>query len=218
MLGIDELGRTRKRHSLMDILKDLHAEDLSVEMNDRVEWREKESARLDENLLTFLGWSLINFITRTFERLSLSSLLFWERWYVLRPSSGMICQTLKPTVVYYSNSANYDRVEVLSIVSIPSFQLLVGIEPAISRWYHSEALFNRTSIFAVPCVQLDKSEWIFGTYKPNVSINLWDTTHYYHVRFLFTFAHIVMIFYKAFLINESQIIFIYKLGLLNRSL
>ena len=28
---------------------------------------------------------------------------------------------------------------------------------------------------------MDNSEWIFWTYKPNVSINQWDTIHYSHV-------------------------------------
>ena len=43
------------------------------------------------------------------------------------------------------------------------------------------------------CVLLDNTDWILGTYKHNVSIKPWDTTHYYYVRF-FTFAHIANFF------------------------
>ena len=36
----------------------------------------------------------------------------------------------------------------------------------------------------ISCVMLDNLEGIFGTYKTNVSINLWDPTNYLHERFL----------------------------------
>ena len=62
---------------------------------------------------------------------------------------------------------------------------VVGIEPTTSRWFHLEALLNQTLISIVLCVILDNSEWIFATYKPNVSINSWDTTHYYYIRFFY---------------------------------
>ena len=45
----------------------------------------------------------------------------------------------------------------------------------------------------MPYPLLDNSEWIFRIYKPNISINLWDTTQYYHVRYL-TLAHITIFF------------------------
>ena len=66
-------------------------------------------------------------------------------------------------------------------------------------------------ISIMSCVLLDNSEWIFGTYKPNYYLLLLRS-------FFFTFAHVAIFFYLAFLIIGSQIEFIFILGLFNRSL
>ena len=45
---------------------------------------------------------------------------------------------------------------------------VVGIEPATSRWFHSEAPSNQ---MPYPLRHVSLLEWIFGTYKTNVSIS-----------------------------------------------
>ena len=54
---------------------------------------------------------------------------------------------------------NYKRVQVLryrkfSLLFLP----VVGIEPATSRWFHSEALSQRNTLFTVPRVHVDQNE------------------------------------------------------------
>ena len=68
--------------------------------------------------------------------------------------------------------------------------------------------FQPNTLSTTPWVQLENLEWIFGTYKRNVSISLKDTTNNHHV-FFFTLPHITFFFIKPFLINGSQIIHFY---------
>ena len=90
-----------------------------------------------------------------------------------------------------SNSVNYDWVQVLSYSKYSLLVLpVVGIEPATSRWFHSEALSNQTLYPLHHVSLLDNSEWIFGTYKPNMSVNSCDTPLHYHIRCFCTIAHI----------------------------
>ena len=63
-----------------------------------------------------------------------------------------------------------DQVQVLSHNKCSLlFLLVVGIEPAISWWFHSEVPSNQTLYSLCHVFLLDNSEWIFGTYKPNVN-------------------------------------------------
>ena len=63
------------------------------------------------------------------------------------------------------------------------------------------------------------SQWIFGSYKHNFSINPWYNLLNYHVPFLCTHVLILRFFFhRVLLINDSQIVFIAKPCLLNRSL
>ena len=53
---------------------------------------------------------------------------------------------IQSTGVDCSNSVNHDQVQMLSFSKYPLLVLsAVGIEPATSRWFHSEALSNQTS-------------------------------------------------------------------------
>ena len=78
---------------------------------------------------------------------------------------------------------NHNRIQGLSydkysLLFLPT----VGIETATFRWLHSE-VFSKQTPYPLRYVSLpDNSEWMFGTYKPNVSINQWDTPLYYHIR------------------------------------
>ena len=115
-------------------------------------------------------------------------------------------------------TVNHDQVQVLSYSQYSSLFLpIVGIEPVTSRWFHSEELSNQITYPLHYVSLLNNSEWIFGTYKPNVSINSWGTLLHYHIKCFYPSSY-HNIFYQAFLINGSQIIFISILGLLNRSL
>ena len=92
-----------------------------------------------------------------------------------------------------SNSVNHNQVQGLSrskysLLGLP----FGGIEPATSRWFHLEAPSNQTSYPLRHVFLPYNSEWIFGTYKRNVSIT-----------FLFTIAH------KAFFLKISQIFFLW---------
>ena len=97
-------------------------------------------------------------LLRIFGLLTSSLLLYSQRFgrYVLRPSSGFSYQTRKSiqnlelnpfiwtTGVDRSNSVNHDRIQVLSYCKYSLSVLpFVGIEPATSRWFHSEALSNQ---------------------------------------------------------------------------
>ena len=88
-----------------------------------------------------------------------------------------------PTWVDCSNSVNYDQVQVLSYSKYSSLFLpVVGIEPATSRGFYSEAPSNQTS-YPVQHVSLpSNSEWIFGTYKPYVSIRFLFQASYQKFR------------------------------------
>ena len=56
--------------------------------------------------------------------------------------------------VDFSNSVNHDRVKVLSYNKYSLLFLpVVGVEPAISWWFHSKVLFNQTNTLSTaPCV------------------------------------------------------------------
>ena len=53
-------------------------------------------------------------------------------------------------------------------------------------------------ICVVLCVLLDNSEWIFITYKPDVSICPWDTTQYYYVRIFYLSTYCIFFFIQPF--------------------
>ena len=76
-----------------------------------------------------------------------------------------------------SHSIKHDWVQVLSYCRYPLLFTVVETEPAISRWFHLEALFNQMPITIILSVLLDNSLWILENYKPNVFINQWDSTH-----------------------------------------
>ena len=60
------------------------------------------------------------------------------------------------------------------------------------------------------CVLLVESKWIFVTNKPNIFINLWDTTYCYYARFL---PYLIwLFFYLTFLIFYSHIAFLLYLN------
>ena len=69
---------------------------------------------------------------------------------------------IESTGVVCSDSVSHNRVQVLSI------PVLFRIELATSRWLSLKKLREPTPITITPCVLLDNSEWIFGTYKLNV--------------------------------------------------
>ena len=93
-----------------------------------------------------------------------------------------------------SNSVNHNQIQVLSYKYSLLFLLVVGIEPTTFRWFHLST-FLPNALYTV----LDNSEWIFGTYKPNVSTNLWDTPLHYYIRCFCTIAHITIFFFFAWL-------------------
>ena len=70
------------------------------------------------------------------------------------------------------------------------FLPVCGIEPATSGWFHSEALSNYMPYPLCHISLPGNSEWIFGTYKPNVSINPWDSLSPLSYRMFFSLAHI----------------------------
>ena len=72
------------------------------------------------------------------------------------------------TGVDCSYSVNHDWVQWLLTYSKYFLLILpvIGIEPATSRDFHSEALSNQTSYPLYQVSLLDNSEWIFVTYKP----------------------------------------------------
>ena len=64
----------------------------------------------------------------------------------------------------------------LAIANIPCYLPVVGIEPAISRWFHLEALLNQTPISIAPCVQW---EWSYNNEEvDNSPITLIKKTSY----------------------------------------
>ena len=68
-----------------------------------------------------------------------------------------------------SNPLHHERIQFLSY---SQFSLLFTCnQERTCWWFHFVALFNQTPITVVPFVRQDNSESIFGTYKPNVSIN-----------------------------------------------
>ena len=77
------------------------------------------------------------------------------------------------------------------------------MEPATCSLLHLEVFFNQTPDSVVPCVLLDNSAGIFGSYKPNVSTNLWDIDHDYNVRFFL--PYFILQFFLVFLIIDSHI-------------
>ena len=89
-----------------------------------------------------------------------------------------------------SNSITHDQVEVLSYCKYSLLVLpVVGIEPATSRWLHSEVFSNQTPYPLCYVSLTDNSKWILGTYKPNVSIMFF---------FFFTIAHMAIFFIEPF--------------------
>ena len=89
--------------------------------------------------------------------------------------------------VDFLNFVNHDRVQMLSY---NQYSLLF-----INSWDRTCNLqmISLGSTFQ-PNAYIRCAMWIFGTYKPNVSIHLWDTIHYYYVWF-FTLAHITIFFH-----------------------
>ena len=96
--------------------------------------------------------------------------LFPQRfsWYVLRPSSG-VCRTREPSwnlklmsfieSTGVACSASHNRVQVLSIPVL----LLTYSQDWTCNLQMIRSLGNQH--LYMPCVLLDNSEWIFGTYK-----------------------------------------------------
>ena len=94
---------------------------------------------------------------------------------------------------------------------------MVRIELATSRCFTQKHFSTKHQY---PQHYMNNSKWILGSYKPNVTICLWDTTHNYHIRIFFLTLLILQLkyFFRAFSIKGSQIVLISILGLLNRSL
>ena len=95
---------------------------------------------------------------------------------------GISCQRHSKSSIDFFNSVNHEQVQV----SIYFYFLLLGLN---LQMISPTCTFQPTALFTVPCVLLNNSDWIFGTYKSDVSFKLWDTTYYSHVRF-FTLTHI----------------------------
>ena len=137
--------------------------------------------------------------------------------YILRPSSG----------VELLNSGTYTELRpllnprgspVLIPLAISGYKYcctVTRLQSGLMLQPPNDGLLREpTPITVTLCALLDSSEWIFGTYKLNVLT--WLGLLLLCMIF-FTCAHI-QIFYLAFLIIGSHIVFISILGLLSRLL
>ena len=62
---------------------------------------------------------------------------------------------------------------------------------------------NRMPISVVSCIPPENSVWIFGSNKPNVSINQWDITHNYYVGlFFYLTSYYYFLFTCTILLNH----------------
>ena len=107
----------------------------------------------------------------------LEYLYCWPIFIVIITTLWLICPSalfkyfMSNSGVRTAKSVNHDRIQALSYCKYSLLFLpLVGIEPATSRWFNSEALPNQMPYPLCYVSLLDNSEWIFRTYKPNVSI------------------------------------------------
>ena len=110
---------------------------------------------------------------------------------------------IESTGVACSDSISHNQVQVV-------VRLWSGVSP--------QKLREPTPITVTPCVLLDNSEWIFGTYKLNVLtwLELLLLCMIFHLCSYSAFSF--FFFYLAFLIISSHIVFNSILGLLSRSL
>ena len=89
-------------------------------------------------------------------------------------------ETVKWTLYLISGSRLFSF--RLQILSYGKYSLLFYLESGLNLQILS--LRNTLTKMLYQCVLLDNLQWIFGTNKPDVCINLWDSTYYYYAWFL----------------------------------
>ena len=96
-----------------------------------------------------------------------------------------------------SNSVNHDKIQVLSYkYSLLSYWYL-RLNLQLPDYFTQKHFLTKHLILCVMC-PAEQSEWIFWTYKSNVSLNLWNSTYYYKRFFYLGSYHNFLFLIKPF--------------------